>query len=93
MTSCAHVRAYLAAVHARLGQWKEARGILEREIVGNTNATRAVTLRWQLAEVYEAEGHGAQASRVLHEAAGLAKGTPMEAAAQRRLKTREGGTR
>jgi hypothetical protein len=79
-------QAYLAAVQARLRQWQEARETLEREIAANTNATRAITLRWQLAEVYEKEGDGAKAGRVLNEAAGLAKGTSMEAAAQRRLK-------
>jgi tetratricopeptide (TPR) repeat protein len=86
-------QAYLAAAQARLGQWPEAKEILERQIAGNTNSTRAVTLRWQLAEVYEKEGDGAKAIRVLNEAAGLARGTPMEAAAQRRLKTLKGGTK
>jgi tetratricopeptide (TPR) repeat protein len=85
--------AYLAAVQARLGQWKDAREVLEREVAGNTNTTRAVTLRWQLADVYEKEGDGAKATRVLNEAAGLAKGTQMEAATQRRLKTLKGGTK
>ena len=86
-------QAYLAAVYGRLGQWKDAREILEREIASNTNATRAVTLRWQLAEFYEKEGDGAKSSRVLNEAAGLANGTPMETTAQRRLKTLKGGTK
>jgi tetratricopeptide (TPR) repeat protein len=86
-------QAYLAAVYGRLGQWKDAREVLEREIASNTNATRAVTLRWQLAEFYEKEGNEAKASRVLNEAAGLANGTPMETTAQRRLKTLKGGTK
>jgi hypothetical protein len=76
---------YLAAVHAQLGQWKEAREILEHEIAGNTNTTRSVTLRWQLAEVYAQEGDGTKTRKTLTEAAGAAKGTAMEAAAQRRL--------
>jgi tetratricopeptide (TPR) repeat protein len=78
-------QAYLAAVHAQVGQSREARAILELEIAGNTNSTRAVTLRWQLAEVYSQEGDEAKARRILIEAAGMAKGTPVEAAAQRRL--------
>jgi hypothetical protein len=49
-------QAYLAAVQTRLGQCKEAREILEHEIAANTNTTRAVTLRWQLAEVLERQG-------------------------------------
>jgi tetratricopeptide (TPR) repeat protein len=86
-------QAYLATVQARLGQWQEARGMLEHEIAINTNTIRAVTLRWQLAEVYEKEGDGAKASRVLNEAAALAKGTPMEATSQRRLKALQGGAK
>jgi tetratricopeptide (TPR) repeat protein len=78
-------QAYLAAVHGRLGQLKLAQEILEREIGGNTNATRAVTLRWQLAEVWEKEGDSLKARKVLEEAAGAAKGTAMEVATQRRL--------
>ena len=80
-------QAYLAAVQARLGQSREAQETLEREIARNTNAARAVTLRWQLAEVYEREGEDGKARRVLDEAAGVAKRTPMEAATQRRLNT------
>jgi tetratricopeptide (TPR) repeat protein len=85
-------QAYLAAVQARLGQTREAQQTLEREIARNTNATRAVTLRWQLAEVLEKQADRPTARRVLDEAAGRAKGTPMEAAAQRRLKALQGGT-
>jgi tetratricopeptide (TPR) repeat protein len=85
--------AYLAAVHARLGQWKDAENILEQEIARNTNATRAVTLRWQLAEVFEKTGEIVKARKVLDEAADAAKGTAMEATTQRRLKTLNGGTR
>jgi tetratricopeptide (TPR) repeat protein len=83
-------QAYLAAVQARLGQWQEARGILEHEIAINTNATRAVTLRWQLAEVYAQEGDGATTSRLLSEAASLANGTGMDAAARRRVDAARG---
>jgi tetratricopeptide (TPR) repeat protein len=78
-------QAYLAGVHARLGEWKEARETLEREIAGNTNATRAVTLRWQLAEQWERQGDTAKASKALTDAAAAAKGTLMESAAQQRL--------
>jgi len=78
--------AYLAAVHARLGQHKEAQKILEREIATNTNATRAVVLRWQLADVSEAEGDKEKTEKILTEAAAAAKGSPMEATAQKRLK-------
>jgi tetratricopeptide (TPR) repeat protein len=80
-------QAYLAAVHGQLGQWKKAREILEREIAGSTNATRAVTLRWQLADVYEKGGEGLKAKGILNEAAEAVKGTAMESAAQRRLQT------
>src|ERR1043165_374844 len=75
---------YLAAVHARLGQWPEAQEILEHEIAGNTNAARAVTLRWQLAEVLENVGDGTKATRLLDQAVVLAKGTALESAARDR---------
>jgi tetratricopeptide (TPR) repeat protein len=78
-------QAYLAAVQTRLGQCKEARKILEHEIAANTNATRAVTLRWQLAEDCEKMGDSTKARKLLNEAAVAAKGTPMEPAAQKRL--------
>jgi tetratricopeptide (TPR) repeat protein len=78
-------QAYLAGVHERLGQRPQARAILEREIVGNTNRTRSVTLRWQLAEVCREAGDAEKAKRLLTEAAEAAKGTAMEPAAQRRL--------
>ena len=86
-------QAYLAGVHARLGNWTVAERILEKEIAANTNVTRAVTLRWQLAEAYEKEGNRAKASKVLNEAAGLARGTSMEATTQRRLKAVQGVTK
>jgi tetratricopeptide (TPR) repeat protein len=80
-------QAYLAAVQARLGQSREAQQTLEREIARNTNTTRAMTLRWQLAEVYAQQGNSDKARAVLNQAATMAKGTEMEATAQRRLKT------
>ena len=80
-------QAYLAGVHSRLAQPKQAQQILEREIAANTNATRAVTLRWQLADVHEKTGDKVKARKVMSEAATAAKGTPMETAAQRRLKS------
>ena len=79
---------YLAAVQLRLGQSREAQETLEREIAHNTNATRAVTLRWQLAEVFVKAGDSAGAGKLLREAADAAKGTPMEPAACQRLSTR-----
>jgi tetratricopeptide (TPR) repeat protein len=78
-------QAYLGEVHARLGQFKLAREILEQEITQNTNATRAVTLRWQLAEVCEKEGDRVKAVKLFKEAADAAKGTAMEAVARQRV--------
>jgi len=56
-------QAYLAAVHARLGQWHEARKILEQEINQQHQCNRAVTLRWQLAEVSEKRATEKRAER------------------------------
>ena len=83
-------QAYLAAVHARLGQSQEARDILEREIARNTNATRAVTLRWQLAGVWEKAGDARKARKILTEAAAAAEGTAMESSARQRLNVSQG---
>ena len=86
-------QAYLARVHARLGQTKAAREILEREVGANTNTTRAITLRWQLSDLYAQQDSVDEARQVLSQAAGLAKGTPMEAAAHRRLNALTGRTK
>ena len=79
-------QAYLAGVHARLGQFERAQEILEKEIASNTNTTRAVTLRWQLAEVFEEMGNTINTRKILNEAVTAAKGTPMESVARQRLK-------
>jgi tetratricopeptide (TPR) repeat protein len=86
MRSNPEPQTYLAGVHTRLGQFKAAQDILEREIASNTNSTRAVTLRWQLADVFEKAGDEKKARKILDEAAIAAKGTQMEPAAQKRLK-------
>jgi tetratricopeptide (TPR) repeat protein len=78
-------QAYLAAVQAQLGQSRQAQETLERDIARNTNTTRAVTLRWQLAEVFEKAGDSAKAGKALDEAARAAKGTPMEPTARQQL--------
>jgi tetratricopeptide (TPR) repeat protein len=80
-------QAYFAAVQNRLGQSREAQETLEHYIARNTNATRTVTLRWQLAEVCARQGDLGKARDILNQAAGLAKGTSREATTQRRLKT------
>jgi hypothetical protein len=70
-----------------LGNDKEAREILKHEIAANTNAIRAVTLRWQLADVIAQKVDVAEVKNVLTDAAKAAKGTTMEAAALRRVGT------
>ena len=85
-------QAYLAGVHSRLGNQKQAQQIPEREIAANTNATRAVTLRWQLADVCAKAGDTPKARKALEDAA-AAKRTPMEAAVRRRLDRKEGSTK
>jgi tetratricopeptide (TPR) repeat protein len=78
--------AYLAAVQSGLGQWSTARDILEKELAANTNTVRAVTLRWQLADVCAEQGDSAKTRKLLKEAADAAKGTPLEPAALKRLR-------
>lgn len=78
-------QAYVAGIHVRLGDFKQAQVILAREIAANTNETRAVTLRWQLAEVCQAQGETTQATKLNQEALSFAKGSVLEEAAHRRL--------
>jgi tetratricopeptide (TPR) repeat protein len=80
-------QAYLAGVYGRLGQHDKARVILESEIAVNTNATRSITLRWQLAEICDKVGNNKKALKILDEAVIAAKGTRMEPAAKRRFET------
>lgn len=78
-------QAYLAAVHANLGQFKQTYQLLKHEIAANTNTTRTVTLRWQLAEVCDKMADVAAVRKLLDEAAAAAKGTPLEITAQKRV--------
>ena len=54
-------------------------------MAANTNTTRAVTLRWQLAEVFEKMNEIQKARILMEECTRMAKGTHLEAAAQKRL--------
>jgi len=83
-------QAYLAAVYGMLGACKEAGKILQREIDSNTNATRAVTLRWQLAEIAAKQGDKPNAEKLRKEAADAAKGTPLESAARKKVSDAKG---
>jgi tetratricopeptide (TPR) repeat protein len=86
-------KAYLAGVHAQLGNWEQAGQMLQEEIAANTDETRSVTLRWQLADVLERLGKHEACVKVLDEASGLAKGSRMEAAALRRAEAAKTHTR
>jgi len=78
-------QAYLAGVNERLGQTDKAQEILQREIAGNTNSMRAITLRWQFADLCYKTGDSIKARVLLTEAVTAASGTAMETAARRRL--------
>lgn len=90
-------QAYLAGVHTMLGNYNEAKAILEKEIssVGSPSRKgdkdagkdprRKLTLYWQLADVYEKQGNDQKAEYLLKAAVELAKGKPEESAARRRL--------
>jgi tetratricopeptide (TPR) repeat protein len=80
-------QAYLAGVYAMLGQFADARTILEPEIAAATNAQREVTLCWQAADVCEADGDIAEARKFLRQAADLSVGGPYETTARKRLES------
>jgi predicted Zn-dependent protease len=79
-------QAYLAGVYAMLGQFKEARAILEPEIATATNAHRKVTLCWQMADVCEASGDIAGAEKALNEAVKASSGLPEAYTSEQRLR-------
>jgi len=79
-------QAYLAGVHAMLGNYGEAREILANELAEVGQSRRRLTLQWQLADVYEKEGNTDKAERILKAAADSVKGKPEEITAGRRLK-------
>lgn len=78
-------QAYLAGVYAMLGQFKEARAILEPEIAVCTEPHRKTTLCWQMADVCENSGDPAGAETALNAAAQASKGLPESSTAERRL--------
>lgn len=47
---------YLAGVHGRLGQWKEAEFMLRKTLAGERDARRRARLMWELADSQESQG-------------------------------------
>ena len=77
--------AYLAGVHARLGQFKEAELTLREALRGETGADRRATLLWQLAEAQERLGDTDAARDSLAQARDLLPDGPRRATSDRRL--------
>ncbi len=78
-------QAYLAGVNATLGRYAEAQSILEAELTKAKEPRRKMVLNWQLAAVHEKAGSPEKAAAALAQALESVRGTPDEAAAQRRL--------
>jgi tetratricopeptide (TPR) repeat protein len=79
-------QAYLAEIHARLGNHKAADAILQEEISNAKDLRRKVTLLWQLADLQECQGLLKEAEKTLATALASAEGRPEEETASRRLK-------
>jgi tetratricopeptide (TPR) repeat protein len=78
-------QAYLAGVHTMLGNYKEAEQILEKEVAAAKEDRQKLSLRWQLAHVYEKEGKPDKSEKLLKEASELSKGKPEHKTASERL--------
>lgn len=65
-------QAYLAGVHARLGQWTEAALLLRQAALDAADAARRVPLLWQLAEAQDGGGRTPEAVATLESAAQVA---------------------
>jgi len=78
-------QAYMAGVHALLGNYDAARSILFQELARAKIPRRRLTLRWQLAELYLQFGRPHAAERALEAAVKAAEEAADKAAARRRL--------
>lgn len=61
-------KAYLAGVHARLGQWKEAELLLRQAVREVRDPRKRVALLWQLADAQERQGESKAALATLTDA-------------------------
>ncbi|WP_136077597.1 tetratricopeptide repeat protein [Pontiella desulfatans] len=78
-------QAYMAGVYAMLGECSKAINILEKEIAKTKDPDRTLTLYWQLANVHEQNNDPEKTEKALSAAVFAAKGTRLEATAQRQL--------
>ena len=76
---------YLAGVYPMLADYDGASQILVKEIAGAIELRRKLTLRWQLADVYEKHGRPDSEEELLKETVDLAEGSPDEKVAGKRL--------
>ena len=81
--------AALAGVYAGLGQFGEARRILQSEIASETQPLRSVVLRWQLAELWEKTDNRTEVHKALGEAEEAVEGILAESVAQQWLEALE----
>jgi tetratricopeptide (TPR) repeat protein len=84
--------AFQAGILTLLGDYAQAASILETELRQTEDTHRKILLYWQLGDVCERSGRMEEAARHLERAATLAKGTPDEVAAMRRLVRFKGET-
>jgi tetratricopeptide (TPR) repeat protein len=78
-------QAYLAGIHALLGNYPEAIRIVDEEIVREKDARRGIMLRWQLAGLCEKTGDVKKAEKLLREGVEISRGRQEEADARKRL--------
>ncbi len=77
--------AYLAGVHAQLGQFKDAEMALRQALRDSPDAGRRLPLLWQLAEVQEKQGDRVAARNTLHQSRDAAATADQRQASGQRL--------
>ncbi|MBN1675891.1 MAG: hypothetical protein JXR37_32910 [Kiritimatiellae bacterium] len=80
-------QAYLAGVHAMLGEYDEAKSILKKEIAAEKHARRNLTLYWQLADVHEDAAEFQMAEQALRNAMRFAENDHERKATERRIES------
>lgn len=78
-------QAYLAGVHAGLGQLKEAEMLLRQTIAATAESDKLPPLRWQLADVQERQGDTGAALATLAAACSDTRNDPLLQTSRKRL--------
>jgi len=78
-------QAYLAGIHAQMGQWKEAESLLRQALGATAEPRKRLPLLWQLADVQEGQGDYTAAQATLAGVCGIAQDDAFRETATQRL--------